>query len=233
MTPFRLLIPLLFLLASFGRAAAQVIPFTPRPPKALIVLLPYAATRINTLREQGDNVTAAVLAHDYAEMRDRMISDYRDNYSYGTFYFLPDSAAYNLQEQTDWTNLLLDANMKPVANPIVTRPEAETTVLVAQYGMRARGVSFTDTSGEAAPHYGDDYVSGIFPSLNLTDIFLRPFPRKMPLVREGRGFEPPALKHPKWVYYYRSKKYWIAYNHSASGLSARIARQFGPPGVKP
>ncbi len=224
----RLLGFLLLLLISGPQTgfAQQSLPFQPRSIKGLIVLLPYSAQRIRVLKEQGDFATADVLARDYAEMRQHIIADFKDNYSYGAFYFLPDSAAYTLQEKADWRNLLLGPDLQPVSNPVIS--PADTAVLVAQYGVRARAVESSETMQGNEDRYGDDFLAGIYPSFILTDKYLQPFPRKMRRLK-GVKYTPQPLRHPRWVYYYRAKRFQIGYNHAASGLSARIAQTFGPP----
>lgn len=206
--------------------AQQPLPFQRQSPQALIVLLPYSAQRIRVLREQGDFGTAEALARDYEEMRRHMVTDFRDNYTYGTYYFMPDSAAHILRETSDWSNLLLDADLKPVAAPAIS--PATAFVLVAQYGLRARATESAETLNGTEKRYGDDFVASIYPAFILTDVNLRPFPRKMRRIR-GVKYAPQPLRQPRWVYYYRSKRFQIGYNHAASGLSARIAQTFGPP----
>ena len=230
MNRFFCLLLLPFLLLAYGATAQQNLPFEPQPPKALIVLLPYSAQRINVLREQGDFATAEALAHDYAEMRRHMIADFKDNYTYGTYYFLPDSLAYTLRDRADWNNLLLDANLQPVAQPGIS--PADTAVLLAQYGIRARATETSETMQGAEERYGDDFLAGIYPAFILTDANLQPFPRKMRRLRWVK-YAPQPLRHPRWVYYYRSKRFQIGYNHAASGLAARIALTFGGPPPPP
>lgn len=223
---FSVFLLLLLLAAAQTGFAQSSLPFQPRSVKALIVLLPYSAQRIKVLKEQGDFGTAEMLARDYAEMRQHMIADFRDNYSYGTYYFLPDSAAHLLRETPDWSGMLLDPSLKPVQSPIIS--PADTAVLVAQYGVRARAVESAETMQGNEERYGDDFLAGIYPSFILTDINLQPFPRKMRRIR-GVKYTPKPLRQPKWVYYYRAKRFQIGYNQAASGLSARLAQTFGPP----
>ena len=217
---------LLLLAAAQTGFAQQSLPFQPRSIKALIVLLPYSAQRIKVLKEHGDFGTAAALAHDYQELRQHIITDFRDNYSYGTYYFLPDSAAHLLREKSDWSGMLLGPDLKPVQSPIIS--PADTALLLAQYGLRARAVESAETMQGTEERYGDDFLAGIYPSFILTDVNLQPFPRKMRRLR-GVKYTPQPLRQPKWVYYYRSKRFQAGYNQAASGLSARIAQTFGPP----
>jgi len=217
---------LLLLIGSADTFGQEPMPFEPRPIKALIVLLPYSSQRVKILKEQGDFATAEALTSDYAEMRARMISDFRDNYSYGTYYFLPDSQAYALRERANWDNLLLAPDLQRIEKAPIG-PQ-DTAVLIAQYGLRARPRDVHEDINGAQEQYSADYRAWIYPSMILTDYTLQPFPYKMKRIK-GIKYTPKPLRYPRWVYYYRSKRFQIAYNHAAAALSARIFQFFGPP----
>jgi hypothetical protein len=232
---------LLGLLSTFGfTASAQAPVQTPAPdpdeiafyqtPQTVIVLLPYARQRIQMLHAIGEHTNAEAMEADYAEMRSHMIADFKDNFDYCPFYFMADSAAYAFQRGEN-TQALLDRNLQPVSN--TTLNPQDSTLYYVKYSLRQRPVhTMKSQYGGDIQTTGRDEVEPIYPSLVLMDHNLDQVPRRAPLLnrKQVRGIRVGeySLKNPKWMYYYRSKKFRIAYNASTPAFMYYLMRFFGP-----
>ncbi len=231
---------LLGLLSAFGfSSTAQTQVPEPEPdetafyqtPQTMIVLLPYARQRIQMLHTIGEHTTAEAMEADYAEMRSHMIADFKDNFDYCPFYFMADSAAYAFQRGEN-VQALLDRNLQPVSNPALN-PLADSTLYFVKYGLRQRPVHTMESQyGGDIRTTGRDEVEPIYPALVLMDHNLHQVPRRAPLLnrKRVRGLRVGefSLKNPKWMYYYRSKKFQIAYNAATPAFTYYLMRFFGP-----
>ncbi|RYD52030.1 MAG: hypothetical protein EOP52_07545 [Sphingobacteriales bacterium] len=223
----------LALLGIVGVTTAQEeVEFYPTP-QTIIVLLPYAHQRVQMLHTIGEHTTAQAMEADYADMRSRMIEDFQDNFTYCPFYFMPDSVAYSFQSgaKTIQTVPLMDRNMQPILNTTL-RP-ADSSVYFVKYGLRQRPTHTMESQyGGDIRTTGQDELEPFYPSLVLMDHLLNQVPRRAPLLNRkrvrGLGIGEYSLKSPKWAYYYRSKKFQIAYNAATPAFMYYLMRFFGP-----
>ena len=215
---------LLWLSPAFARSGADD---GPPAPAALFVLLPYSTQRIHMLEARGDQATARELRKAQAEMRERLIADFQDNFHYGSYYFVADSNAEKAIAG-QWDGILLDSALRPAGT--VPFPADDSTILFAYYGYRDRGISKTTLLREGE---GDAMAQGLDPiyqTLVLCDRQLNQFPRRMQR-RAGNPNPPLLMRKPAYVYYYRSRAFNISYNAAAAALAVRMMRFFGPPPV--
>ncbi len=220
------------LLPQFGFGQARTftnrtrIPPIPKAPKAVVVLLPSGKKRIDALTRMGDTYQLETMTGDLEQVRKRIIADFRDNYKYGTYYFLPDSADI-LAEETDWTKMLLDKNGAPAKEVIVGVNDTDFMFTYYNYWERQKVRVNTLTEGKGISYEAGGVIP-IYKAWVLTDYQLNAYPEKL---SRRRNYSLPAFKgpNPRRVYYYESSLFDVNYRASAFKLWENLYEFLGPP----
>ena len=215
---------------SFGQAhtftARTRIPPVPQAPKAVIVLLPYGAKRMQALSGPENSFELGVSMADLQEVRKRIVADFRDNYKYGTYYFLPDSVDVR-SENTDWSAQLMDSSGAPATNLIID--PTDTNFMFTYYSYREREKVRVNTLQQGkGVSYEDGGLTAIYKAWVLTDRSLNAYPEKLD---RRRRYRLPLFRggNPRRVYYYESSLFDINYRASAFKLWEALYEFLGPP----
>jgi hypothetical protein len=215
---------------SFGQArtftARTRIPPVPTAPKAVVVLLPYGAKRMKALTGADNSYQRETAIADLEEVRKRMMADFRDNYKYGPYYFLPDSVDV-LSENNDWSRQLMDKNGTP-AQDLVIDP-ADTNFMFSYYTYREREKVRVNTIQQGKGiSYENGGLMAIYKVWVLTDRSLNPYPEKLD---RRRRYTLSLFKgaNPRRIYYYESSLFDINYRASALKLWESLYEFLGPP----
>ena len=204
------------------------IPPIPKAPKAVIVLLPYGAKRFQALAGDDNSYQRNVSIEDLQEVRNRMMADFRDNYKYGTYYFLPDSVDVR-SDNTNWSRQLMDKNGAP-AQDLVIDP-ADTNFMFSYYSYREREKVRVNTVQEGKGiSYENGGLMAIYKAWVLTDRSLNPYPEKLD---RRRRYTLPLFRgaNPRRIYYYESSLFDLNYRASAFKLWESLYEFPGPPPV--
>ena len=215
---------------SFGQAhtftARTRIPPVPRAPKAVIVFLPYGAKRMQAFADQNNGEDRSTMQRDLELVRSRILADFRDNYKYGVYYFLPDSVDV-LSENTDWKAQLRDKTGAPATDLVID--VADTNFMFTYYSYREREkVRYNTLQQGKGISYEAGGLTAIYKAWILTDRSLNPYPEKLDRRRRYTLslFRGP---NPRRVYYYESSTFDVNYRATAFKLWEILYEYLGPP----
>ncbi|XZF15160.1 hypothetical protein ACTHGU_03415 [Chitinophagaceae bacterium MMS25-I14] len=239
------LIALLFLLisvSSFAQSAYDTTGLTKRqkknifhgyyPPKVLLLILPTGGTRRTYLQKTHDTKRLAFLQEDIQTMQQKMIQDFKDNFTYCPVYFFADTNSALIKEQK-FNGALLDDKLQPVAGSVI--PAGDTNYIIGYFGVAGVESTAADTAApdprkptEEIYLKSQNGQSGL--GLHIMTYRFAHIVSPQPFgVRQTTFFSlNRAEKRRMSIYNFKSEHFEISYTASAALYNATLLHFYGP-----
>jgi hypothetical protein len=104
---------------------------TQTPPKAILVRLATAASRIDYYAKKGNTKSVQLLLADAAAQREHMIADFKAHFTYCPVYYFYDTAQTAIKAKN--FSYLLDGDMKPATNLVISPTDSDYFIVYYGY----------------------------------------------------------------------------------------------------
>jgi hypothetical protein len=178
-------------------------------PKAVLVQLRSEQRKIDYLEKNGSKKALERLMEDIRGVNAAMVNDFRDHFKLCPVYFFVDTNVDRIKAK-QFDGILLNADMKPVQDPIVNANSKDYYIIF--YGLPQREDLNEENDLEAArTSFGEGLV--------LNDYNYRQLKRPMRFYYyRNRGYY--GIARRRNIYNYSSRKYNIEYYELAGEVSA-------------
>ncbi len=182
------------------------------PPKAILVELSVPTSRLEFYKKRNDVANIALLKADAAAQQGKMISDFRDHFTYCPVYYFYDTDQDKVKAKD--LSVLMNDKLQPATNLVISA--ADSDYFIVYYGYQQ---GLADSKNEPAMG-GDTRTKNL---VALADDFT-PLPTSLPYKPRHVG----RLRSKKATtelagYSYQSKKFDISYEPYALLYSRNLS----------
>ena len=201
---------------------------TERAPNALLVMLPTATRKLEVLDRMGDEVRAQSLRQDIAEIQEKMVADFRENFSFCPVYFFFDTASSAIRNG-NFAAYLQDTALQPVPSSAYSKLDAGEH-LIAFFGYRTREATRVRRGEVDYFEMYDGDTEAMIQQLVLLDAKMEQLVRPLPRTVANRfpGIRTRS-KRPAYTYRHYAKYFDMQYKPSAARADAVLSNFYGEP----
>ena len=192
-----------------------------RPPKAILVEIFMRERLMNHYVSSKQTKKEAALKRDIEGVKNAIVADFSDNYTYGPVYFFYDTDADAVRAKK-FEGVLMDKDLKPAKNIVLT--PTDSNYFIVYFGTTAGSGStssfgFSDNHGDNELRYSSGTIKREAYRLQLLDPNFNELPQYV--VRDAYNMEREYRHVPK--YSYNSSLLKIYYWAFAAELSKKFS----------